>query len=682
MRAERERGATLLIFALVAVLLLTLVAFAVDLGRARFSSRDNQQIVDLAGVAAGYYLAGYGSPGGVAEVEPRSACEAALYSIWTNTDDFWSSLDDGGVQASASAACSVFPPTSVDCTTTTAAITFPAPIRSGPYELQVQWPVPATDITDARFAGGAGENDGEDQCERMRISLDKREDTAFAGVIGVGSVGSGGDVVVRGGPTLPTEGIAALLMLEREGCGALQTSGQGAVIVRSITTADGEQPGIVQSDSAGSTTFAGPLQCTTNTNAGGYAIFGTALPEASGGGPSIVAEATSGGVPGIIATYAKRVGGRDAAVYPGGLSVEPGESGITSRVPADERFNPSSRPAISNLHATGWNLTVTNGALTNSPASSPTVITDCDPPSGTQFVASGTIVFNCSSGPNGFRVPNNGSVSIPNASTVKFIGGVEVGTGATLTIDAATNVIISRSSATGNARLVVDGTASLPAANRIYVGGTPTTCTQVNNCSAVRVSGTLQVNHAGVTSCPSMTPDYGLLATFGGIVDISGSVSLCETFVYVGESASAYAPAQRTSGGLNCTLEQPCPLLSTSDSRTRFSLNGGGSSVYWSAPDQTETPPDGADPYEGLALWVEGTGLSQIKGTGQLVTTGVFFLPNAIFEFNGQAAADNPREAQFFSRTLNFSGQGDLNLTPDPNDAVPTPIPGQFALIR
>lgn len=684
MRPRREAGATMVIFALVSVFLLTLVAFAVDLGRARFSSRDNQQIVDLAGVAAGYFLAGNGAPGGVAEIEPRAACEAALYSIWTNAEDFWSDLDDASVRVAATVACASFPPTSVGCSATTSPVYLtPLTLTSGPYSLQLQWPVAPDDIRDARFSGGIGVNDGDDQCERMRISIDKEEDTTFAHIIGVDTISSEGDAVVRGGPTIPTEGIAALLMLEREGCATLQASGQGSLIVQSITYTDREgktveQPGIVQSDSAGSTTFVGPLQCTTNENANGYAIFGTRLPEAVGGGPSIVAESAGDGTLGIIATYARGVGGRDAAVYPGGLNVEPTESGITSRVPADDRFNPAERPAITNLHTTGWTLTVSEGSLTTP---SDTVLTDCSPADGASFPQTGTLVFACGSA-GGFTVQNNRTVDIPNATTLKFIGGLNVGGGASFSANAAQNIIIGRSSATGNARLVVDGVASLPFANGIYVGGTPATCTQANNCSAVQVTGDLRINHENDSSCPSSTSAYGVLATFGGIIDISGAVTWCKTFVYVGDSLPGYARNERTVGGLNCTPEQPCPILTTGDSRTRFSLNGGGSSIFWSAPDQTEQPPDASNPFEGLALWVEGTGTSQIKGTGGLVTTGVFFLPNATFEFQGQAAADNPREAQFFARTLNFSGQGDLNLTPDPNDAVPTPIPGSFSLIR
>ena len=109
---------------------------------------------------------------------------------------------------------------------------------------------------------------------------------------------------------------------------------------------------------------------------------------------------------------------------------------------------------------------------------------------------------------------------------------------------------------------------------------------------------------------------------------------------------------------------------------------GGTSSIIWSAPDQTQAAPTITDPFEGLALWVEGTGLSQIKGTGTLKTTGVFFLPNATFKLDGQADANNPLVAQFFARTIDFSGQGVLTLTPDPKSSVPTAIPGTYSIIR
>lgn len=671
-RRAGDRGAILILIAAGMVLLLVLVAFAVDLGKARWSNRDNQQTVDLASLAAGFYLSGHGSSGDP-QNEPRAACEAAFASVQTNAEEFNPSV-------SAQAACSGFPETNVACNDTTPKLTT-GPITGGPFTLTIDWPVPDGDITDSRFDGGVGVNDG-DQCNRMGIYLEKVDETSFGRIAGVDTIHSDSNAVVSGSPGLNTLGVAALLLLERESCEALQTSGQGRVIVKTVTDpATGDQrPGVIQADSAGSTSFPSSLQCTTNNNPRGYVIYGTELP--GNGGPSIIAEDAPNGDLGIIATYAETVGGRAACCRPDGLSVEPTGSDYTSRAPADDRFNPTTRPAIGDLHAAAWSATVTDGAtITGTP------VTDCQPPDGAVFspvAPETTITVVCPA--TGFSVQNNRSVTFEGAATVKFVGGISV-SGDLEVRDAAT-VTISRPTLLGSGQLAVgnNGVVSFNSVRNVYVGGTHLSGT------AVSVSGTLRVNTGaiGTSGCadgPGATPpgpanNWAALATVGGNVAVSGSVSWCQTSVYVGTSTATYAKAQRASGGLNCATNKPCPVLTTSDSRDRFSLSGGNSSIIWSAPNQTATPPDVADPFEGLALWVEGTGTSEIKGTGALSTTGIFFAPNAVFEFDGQAAANNPFNAQFFMRTLNFSGQGDLNLSPNPRDSIPTPIPGTYAIIR
>lgn len=681
-----ERGVTLVVFAFCILLLLTLVALAVDLGRARFASRDNQQAADLAALSAGYYLAGHGSHPSTSQ--PRAACRAAFGSVSTNLRHFDPS------SATITSACSVLPADSTACDDTTATIT--ASVSDAEYTVDVQWPVADSDLADSRFAG-PGIRDGTDRCERMRLAVDRVQETAFARVIGFDTVASGGDAVVRGAPSANSQGIAALLLLEREGCGSLQRSGQGKVIVKTVTdpsTGD-HQPGVIQSDSAGRTTAYGSgMECRTSgggspqANASGYVIYascsGTNL-------PGIVAEATASGEPGVIATYAKEVGSpHHASCYsdlpPTGLNVEPIGSSVTSRRPADDRYNPSTRPAIGDLHAEAFADAVTNGAATSGTVLSAN--SDCNVNANRVFAHAGDVTLAC--GNAGFRVGNNQVVSFPSATSVKFVGGLDVGGGAQLDLPAATSVVVSRSSLSDSAPVSIAGTASFGVVRTFFVGGEPATCSPVGSCRSVHVTGTLRVNTGGIAteSCADgpgsggSATNWTRFATLGGSFDVSGSVSLCQTTLYVGRSQPTYSPSQRTTGGINCSVSLPCPVLSTAPSFDRVNVNGGGSSIVWSAPDETTTPPNAANPFEGLALWAEGTGLSQIKGTGTVLTTGVFFLPNAGFEFDGQASAANPFNAQFFSRAIDFSGQGDLNLSPDPRDAVPTPIPGSFSLIR
>lgn len=687
-RVGDERGVTLLLFALCAVLLLTLVAFAVDLGQGRFASRDNQQAADLAALAAGYELAGHGSDPPTSQ--PRAACEAAFRSASTNLPGFSPSASQ------IAGTCSGFPADGSTCVSSPPASATPKISRSltlGEYTLTVEWPVSLSELSDSRFFGN-GLLDGTDNCDRMRIDVDRTQDTAFAGVIGVDSLDSNGGAVVLGAPAATAEGVAALLLLEREGCGALQRSGQGKVVVKTVQDPDTSkwQPGVVQTDSAGSSfAYGSGLECKVNSpsdptpkaNASGYTVYASC----SGSNlPGIVAESTPDGTrTGVIATHAEYLGSLHAAsCYSStgstGLNVQPVDAKLpTSRKPADNRFNPSTRPSIDDLHEDAYLAAVTNAATTPG-----AVYTDCNVNNDREYLDSGVLTFACGTG--GFKISNNKTVSIPNASAVKFIGGVDVGGGANLNVPVAGTVTIARGGATDPAPLTVAGSANFANVRSMYIGGEPVGCAPNSACTgrAVNITGSLRVNTGTVSAntCGSET-SWAEVATLGGAFNSSGSIVMCQTMVYVGTATATHGEPWRASGGINCTGTLPCPLISTTNSSDRLTVSGGaGSNIVWTAPNQTNGAPSVTDPFEGLALWVEGTGTSEIKGSGTLLTTGVFFLPNALFGFNGQANSANPFNAQFFARTLNFSGLGDLNLSPDPRDSVPTPIPGTFALIR
>ena len=60
---------------------------------------------------------------------------------------------------------------------------------------------------------------------------------------------------------------------------------------------------------------------------------------------------------------------------------------------------------------------------------------------------------------------------------------------------------------------------------------------------------------------------------------------------------------------------------------------------------------------------------------------GVLFIPNALFNFQGAQSLAQAQNAQFISRRLNLSGQGDLLMMPNPNDGISIPEP-VFSLIR
>jgi hypothetical protein len=663
-RCGGDRGAVLVILGLALVALLGTVAIVVDLGQLRASRRANQTAADLAALAAGYHLSGRGTD--PLKPSPRAACAGAINSAQTNLADFRPALD----AAARTNACAGFPDSTFDgCSPAPA----PVVIDRGPYRLTITYPVSSSAIAEPRFTHGVGATDGSNPCERMAVLLRRTDPSFFAGVFGVRSQEISAQTVVRANTSALVDGVAALLLLERMGCGVLQTSGGGSTGSGAVVQASGStNPGVIQADSAGQV---GSGLCTTNENADGYVIYGTALPN---GGPSIQVQPAANGAPGIVAIRSIEVGGRGGAVVPTGLSPAPVGSGVNSRQVADNRYN---RPVsagghaqISTLHAAGRALVTS----TSAPAGYDTITgarcSNLDTATDTAFAASTHLFVACPDFAPTLAV-------FPAATHTVFTGKVSLGNGDLL---------------------------SLPAARRVYVRGCPTCSGGGRYSIDVAGSGELRVNTLASGTGPdllcSARPGPGAepagtftawaaLATYGGPFLVSGQVRMCQTAVYLGRNDAAYARQSVEASNVGspsyppiaeCSPLRPCPSDAGGDSFIRVS--GGSGSIDWSAPNQLTAPPTLADfatyPFEDLALWSEASVGSEIKGQGANRTEGVFFLPNSSVTFTGQATQAQPLNAQFVARRLNISGQGSLFLRPSKDDAIPTRIPGAVSLIR
>jgi hypothetical protein len=548
-----------------------------------------------------------------------------------------------------------------------------------PYQFSITYPVPDSAIADGRFAGGAGANDGERPCDRMQITLTRTNEPFFAGVMGVDSLEVSASSTVRAAMGQSGSGTAALLLLERVGCGVIDSSAPSGNGIR-LLPSDGTTPGVVQVDSAGQVGFG----CTTNTNASGFTAFGRAL--SSTGEPSILALPAPDGTPGIVGLRALAVGGRPGHPVPEGISPDPTPSQVMSRAPVDLKYNgepddpnPLSmgQRQISALHERSRHLVLKlrSAALATSERTwlvnnGWTVYDACD-----GGAIPGTKVFvNCPAGFN--AAPDSvGGTRFVDATDVVFNGKVTVSNGSTL---------------------------AFPNARRIYVRGCGAGSTQCNggNFYSIFVAGELRVNTGGdglstpACSARASATNTTEIATYGGPFITTGTLRLCQTFVYLGQDQSTYTRRSQTQVNMApdmypavaaCTIAQPCPTdANTGDGW--FRLSGGGSSIDWTAPNQIDRQPEPADfalhPFEDLAMWTESATTSEVKGQGTSVTTGVFFAPNATVDFSGQATQTQPRNAQFIARRLLLSGQGTLVLRPNPADSVLIPLPGGWSLIR
>lgn len=656
-----DRGAVLVLVALCMLALMLIVALVIDLGSTRSDRRAGQMAVDSAATAAAQSYK-------VSE-DPADACREALALLALNLDTA-PFVGDGGTTCASqfgSATCADITPRSLTA-------------RSGDYVVVMQHPVLAGSelMVNTSTIGNAGipqdaTADGEG-CDRFGFQVTTTGGAFFGGVAGESARSSTVHAVAMVRARTENTEVAALLLLERVGCGVLQTSGGGAtgsgVIVSSPSPT---LPGIIAADSAGQVP-----PCTTNANADGYVIFGTALPAAGGGGPSITAEDASATVPGIISIYAKGVGGRGGYVYPGGLSVEPIAGAINSRSIADTRYN-GTNTQISQLHAllnsrtaapptTGTFATITGnpeckGTLPAATLDATVVFVDCptfEPeanlfPNATHFFVRGNI-----------NIKSNKKLSLPEVQNL-FVRGCSVGgcSGSNqFALEVANNGVLYLNT----------GDPALPATD---TGGTP--------CSARRSAA-----RGGSTSNTTR------FATRGGSVTVSGFVRMCQTTLYVGEDSAAYtkqtvevtaAAPENYPAIAKCTPAKPCPKDSAA-TMAGISFTGGSASADWSAPDQLATRPTtaqlayAANPFEDLAFWSETSAASNIRGQGNNTTTGVFILPNASFTFTGQGTQAQPLDAQFLVRRLNVSGQGSLVMEPDPANALEVEVYGNVSLIR
>ena len=165
----------------------------------------------------------------------------------------------------------------------------------------------------------------------------------------------------------------------------------------------------------------------------------------------------------------------------------------------------------------------------------------------------------------------------------------------------------------------------------------------------------------------------------------NATVRMCQTFTYMSGMSSPFQNASGSPAG--CVAALPCPEVPSPAYTGYLALQGRNTD--WSAPNQMTSPPDSSHPYEDLAFWTEAGNAtlnqsgpnSSVGSNGSASTAGVYFMPNALFTFAGNTTIAQNLNAQFVSRRLNLSGQGDLIMLPNPSDAVPIPV-GNFGLIR
>ena len=313
-RCRDERGASLVIFALLLVVLLGFSALLVDEGQARASRRDAQSISDMAALGGGESLSN-GSP--------ALACQDAVTYVNTNTPDLSPKITASSFCAQAgnnvaATTCSVSGGLTQAKPTTTV----------GRYTITVVYPVLASDITDSHLSGGAGLNDGS-PCQRMGVKVAITNSAVFGGVLGNNGIQTSRMAVVKASTSTQKE-VPALWLLDPFDCTSLTSTG-GSRITVGVSTSP-VIPGLIAIDSDGTSCTGGQTTITASNSS-----FITAVP-------------SSGSSAGKISLYAMPAGSTvcstavhscdPANVSSGAISPQPKSTDTrATRAPVDWKYN-------------------------------------------------------------------------------------------------------------------------------------------------------------------------------------------------------------------------------------------------------------------------------------------------------------------------------------------------------
>lgn len=647
-RADGERGAYAILFAILIVVLFIMVSLAVDLSDARARVRDNVTRADSAAVAAGLQLA----------ADPIGACNSAWRFIRANTPGFplgavspcTSGVDENfQTRYNGGAGCDPSAPIYYRST------------NSAPYEVIFIYPV--TDALLLQYSGADRQLDstfdGGEPCSRFAVQIVSRQRTLFGAISGVFQQEAPATAIVRSTFGGPPRNAAALLLLDHTGCNALVNSGQGAVYVFAH---DGENPGRIAVDSDARKN-GNPNTCANPGQNGPYAL------DVSGGNVSsqikacgnrfIVGEPTRCDVGGIIQSFAFRPGQMTCLVATSNQACDPSDlaSGQlypvpvraqqrTTRAPADHEWNcRGSYPNYAPYGGTGIRIPrcpdtgvrpayidQLRSAIGATSTTIPTGFSNYNTWYGAN-VGSGPGFDPCSPRP-GVVVPN-GNWWVNCTGSQGFT--INLGAGERFEFSGG-NIVFQ-----GNLRLL---------------------------------GGELRINTSNATANTSLSCRRN-----NALCPLEHSARAA--YVFLRGSA-------QFSRGSQGTLTMPHTAVYIHDGKIDLTGGSGTDRITWTAPRQIDSPTagDAPSPFDKMALWSEGSSTSctggqlchEIGGQGNLDVHGVFFMPLSVFNYSGQADQYLDR-AQFIATRMTVTGQGILRMQPNPEYTLLVPSPTAW-LIR
>lgn len=258
-RRRNDDGVFAILYALLVVVLITMVALVVDLGMLRADKRDARNAADTGALAGAVDL-------GNGPYNPYKACNSA----WTNT---WISLN-------------VPQPTDNPCDSlSTKKAVYPCPTDpfdsatvsadAGQYTWRFTWPIleGSSFLTspDGLTSGTRASNadfDGSDPCWRLAVQVFHRRQTGLGAIAGITAASTGATSVAKYTfSTGPGTYNYPLVVLNQHNCNVLQSNGSANIVVKR-SALDENVPGRIAVDSDGTQSCNGKYILNVNGSTG------------------------------------------------------------------------------------------------------------------------------------------------------------------------------------------------------------------------------------------------------------------------------------------------------------------------------------------------------------------------------------------------------------------------------
>ncbi|MCU1448501.1 MAG: hypothetical protein JWP02_671 [Acidimicrobiales bacterium] len=677
-RARRDdRGAFLIIWALLLVALLTMAAIVIDLSAVRTDRRGDRLSADSA-VSAGAFVITDKAGGRYA------ACQAA----WTYAAK---NLSDGSVPADP---CGPFQ-TGTDCTnsgTSPSQVGTATPSSAsgsvGAFTVTITTPVSDSDpLLRADIIGGGAsqppvtsssgvQSDGK-PCERVAVTIAFTRNSFFGGIVGSGSHTTNVHSVARrvqGVKKVP----ASLVMLAPRECDLpLTATGSGNI---SIGDPSGNLEGGSVIVSLANDTSGGGATCKTQGTQHDYSVEGY-HPNSIvviNGNLYLGAQGWNPPCSGYACNEDQITGGDINISDMGQSNIEPltmpAGAGI-DRTLVDYLFNCGNYTGANRYNQGGGSASAYQPL--NPPRDSGSNLANCSGTTGNYVSAYVKAVQGGALNPSGTTVGANPASACPAIAAVisgDVVFNCDVGA-VSVTVHGSARFLqthdLTPSALVIDNNAVVENNVKLTGSNSMAVGGNSRF-----GGTVTLTGGTLTLGGVAGSTYPTAcyaSTNPGFTAP-GFLADTNNCVRQFGTDFH-----TAYFDSSVTQSGGQLVGNHTFAYGSS----TAALKIGGGGGLDWHAPTagpMTQPVPDSPGSIAALGLWSDYNGEHGLDGSGTLSLGGVFFAPAACWKLTGTFPVTS-EPAQFIAYCMNQTGGGTFNLLPSLN-FVGVPISGGPLLIR